>query len=44
MPVICTPQENYDHLQKLELFDFDDISSELPVGLLNVVTFNALYG
>ena len=44
VPVICTPQENYDHLQKLELFDFDDISSELPVGLLNVVTFNALYG
>ena len=43
IPVICTPlkmqeissaQENYKHLWKLELTDFDDVSSELPVGLL----------
>ena len=42
-PVICTPlkmqeisstQENYKHLSKLELADFDGISSELQVGLL----------
>ena len=43
VPVICTPlkmqeissaQYNYEHLSKLELADFDDISSKLPVGLL----------
>ena len=43
LPVICTPfkmqeissaQENYEHLSKLELADFDDVSSELSVSLL----------
>ena len=27
-------QENYEDLSKLELSDFDDVSSELPVGLV----------
>ena len=43
IPVIWTPfkmkdissaQENRDHLSKLKLDDFDDVSSKYPVGLL----------
>ena len=33
MQEISAPQENYEHSSKLELADFDDVSSELPVGL-----------
>lgn len=33
MQEISAPQENYEHLSKLELADFDDVSSQLPVGL-----------
>lgn len=29
MQEISAPQENYEHLSKLELADFDDVSSEL---------------
>ena len=34
MQEIYSVQENYEDLSKLELSDFDDVSSELPVGLV----------
>ena len=34
MQEISSAQENYKHLSKLQLADFDDVSSGLKVGLL----------
>ena len=34
MQETSSARENYEHLLELELADFDDVSNELPVGLL----------